>query len=324
MRRLVAPLLVLCTAAPGCHRGGKAPSAPATAADERFTGSLSAPPSAGSEVVAEVNGDPIYADDVRVQAAGRDISAHQALDELIAVQLLAQEAQRRGLADAPEIVEVRRRERVRRLIDTVFLPTMDGPDKVPEALVERAWQTPEIRSYYDHDVGHRCAFVRVIAPAKATPDVDGAARAAAQQLLAVAQAAHPATGESFLALMASTAQARGFKIEKSTFVAVDNAANVDPAFTAAAFSLHARGDISALTRTPWGWDILFLDEILPARHVPREVDAVEIREHLFPDAQKDAFLAWLSSLPAAQRVQLQPSVSALLEQIAVDSPVGLP
>jgi len=122
-----AALLVLF----GVACGAKEAHAPAVPPGETWRGSLSPPPATGAEVVATVNGESIYAADVARVMAARGLDRAAALDELVVQELLAVEARRRGLADDPEVVDTRRRERVRAMLRRDFEPSFDGPEDIP-------------------------------------------------------------------------------------------------------------------------------------------------------------------------------------------------
>jgi len=111
-------------------------------------------------VVAEVNGEPIWDADVAGYAAAHGVAPREALEALVARELLAQEARRRGLSEDPDVVEVRRRERVRRLLDG-FAAATDSPDEIPEADVDKVWNRPDVQRQLNHGERHVVVYVRV-------------------------------------------------------------------------------------------------------------------------------------------------------------------
>ena len=74
--------------------------------------------SEGRVIVARVNDRPVFADCVEHQARAHGIDRRAALEECIDFELLAQEAEARGLASHPDAVAVRKREAVRKLLAT--------------------------------------------------------------------------------------------------------------------------------------------------------------------------------------------------------------
>src|SRR5207249_2135135 len=113
------------------------------------------------EVVATVDGTPIYAADVGRQMGARGQTAARALDELVGAELLAAAARRRGLVDDPEVIDARKRERVRAFLRREFEPTFKGPEDVPQQEVDEIYAMPAMRDYFDHGEYHRVAYVRV-------------------------------------------------------------------------------------------------------------------------------------------------------------------
>lgn len=304
MRLLVALLLVAC---------GSPTEGPRLTL-EHYAGPET--PAQTGEVVATVNGAPIYAADVARQGAGRGVSAAQALDELIAAELLAQEAFRRGLVDDADVVERARKERVRVFMRKVFEPTFDGPEDMPQAEVDNALRHPQVKSRYDHPTYHTVAYTRADVKKKAPPEAAAAAEALAKAFAERARAVRPATQEAFWAL------AKEMKLNPSTRQ-VYTTSLLGPAertFAAAAFTLTKPGDISEATRTPWGWDVLFLREVVPAVHLTRAEAEADFRTRFFEDARKDAFQRWLNALTARHKVTTRPE---LLDKVQVDSLVGL-
>jgi peptidyl-prolyl cis-trans isomerase C len=316
MRHQPAVLALLAVAA--CDGRSDAPTL--RSETEAFEGSLSPVPQEGSEVVAEVNQAKIYVADVERQAQARHISAREALAELVEFELLAQEAQRRGHADSPEAIASNKAERARRLIETVFARSFDGPEDVPYADVERTWNRIEVRSMWDHEEYHNVSFVRANAGDKATPAEDEKARQIATEMYEATRAARPSTKEEFRRLAVEIGQDRGVELAYDDFSTTRHGRAVE-AFAAAAFTLTQHGEISAPTRTRWGWDVLYLDSILPAVHLTLPQVAGEIRQKLFESARRLAFLSWADGFVRARRVQRN---DAWLPRIAVTSPLGQP
>ncbi len=309
MRRLAVVLLVLLLV--GCgRRDGAAPPGP-----EHYQGPIT--PAQRSEIVATVNGQPLHAADLARQMAARGQTAEEALEELVAAELLAQEAFRRGLADDPDVAAQRRRESIRALILREFEPSFDGPEDVLDKDVEAAKRVPRIRRFYDHERLHTVAYARVEADEKkASAAEQAAARARAVAFAAAARAARPATAEAFLELAGAHGLAN--RAAQLFTTGIDGPAVLP--FARAAFSLTRVGEISEAVKTPWGWDVLFLKEIVPeVRMTPAQMEA-DLRVKLFEGARGEAYTRWVDRLLSRHRVTTRPE---LLELVQVDSPVGL-
>jgi hypothetical protein len=312
LRLLVALLCVACAA-----REAPAPAAPP---GEAFTGSLSPPPASGAEVVAIVDGERIYAADVERVMAARGASARAALDELIGQELLAAEARRRGLLDDPEVVDTRRRERVRALLRREFEPSFDGPEDIPAAEVEEVWRLPSIRMYYDHDRYHGVAYVRAELKKDAAPEAVAAAQKTAETFRALAVAARPETREAFFAVAAKLPPGQKVSAAPTQFYQTSRRGPAVEEFARAAMALEDLGDISPPVRTPWGWDVLYLAEIIPERRTPREEALLDIRKNRFEAARRLAYQRWVDGFLRGVRIERN---EALLDRVQVDSLVGM-
>jgi hypothetical protein len=306
----VVAALVLAACAPPA---APPPSAPATA---HWVGSLSPPPAPGAEVVATVNGAAIYVADVELQARAAGQTPAQALDELVGAMLLAEVARGRGLADDPDVADARRRAEVRALLARAFEPSFAGPEAVPQEEVDALYRRDEIRGYYDHEEYHACAWIRVKLAATATPDEDERAHERALQIWAAVVAAQPRTKEAFYAAAKPFGAAAS-----SPFSTTREHGPAAREFAAACFSVDRPGGIAAPARTEWGWDVLYLDDILAERHASRAEAEADIRRNRFEAARRSAFKRWVDQLAAGHRIVKN---EQRLETVQVDSLVGLP
>jgi hypothetical protein len=317
-----AVVWLLCGLA-ACGGGREARRAQNRAARQEvsFTGSLSAKPTPEAFAVAEVNEDTIWDVDVARYAREHQLDARTALDELVDLTLLAQEAHRRGYADDPEVVEARARERVRVLVERDYAPSFDGPEDVPMSDLERAWKRRDIYLFYNHAEYHRVAWARVGVKKKSGEDVWAAARPVAEELRQAIIAAKPTDKLSFgLAAKAWADAHPGVKVTISDFAATTGR-ETDASFAKLAFSLNKVGELSEVGRTPWGWDVLYLYEIIPEASLSLEQAAPEMRTKLFESSQKTGFLRWVDALVAAHQVVRH---DERLDQVTVDTATALP
>jgi hypothetical protein len=307
-----APVLVFAVAC------SSASPPPAGAPAEHWSGSLSPPPAAEAEVVATVNGERIYAHDVAEEAKARGLAPERALDELIRAQLLAGEAQRRGLADDPDVREARKRAEVRRLLAGAFEPTFSSPNDVPQEQVDFVWNKPEYRMHYDHPEYHTVAWVRMNLAASATPEEQAQARARIDAVHTALVAARPESKDDFFRVVGEADPGVAHAANQVFSTALDGPAV--PEFAAAAFKLTQIGQIGEPARTKWGWDILYLDGVITALHTPQAEAEKDIRAHLYDQARKAAFQRWIDGLIAAHRITKD---ETRLDAVQVDSLVGL-
>ena len=270
---------------------------PATATvGEHFDGDWSPQPAENAEVVATVNGANIYAADVMRQAAAENQTPAQALDTLVSAELLAQEARRRGLTDDPEVVEARKKVRVRRLVEKTFLPSFGSPADVPKEDVDRALRVASVQYHFDHREQRLVGYARIELANNASPDEEARARTIAAGFTALARAAQPKNKADLLnLLMLYDRGMGGGDIGREI-------GGMVPEFGKAAFALGKVGEVSDPVRTRWGWDVLILFAINPERHASREDAIAEVREGMFDSSRREAFLRWADGLVARARV----------------------
>jgi peptidyl-prolyl cis-trans isomerase C len=289
------------------------------AAGEAFEGSLSPPPRPNDAVVAEVNGDAIYAGDVELQMKATGQSAKDAVDTLIDAQLLAQEARRRGLTEDPEVVAVRHRERARRLIEAVFEPSFATPDAVPQDEVEKVYAMPEVHQHFVHPEFRVITFVRAEAGKAASPETWEKARIASEKFYAAATAGPSPAPTEIAAFAEKVGADAGFPLKTMSFTTGREGYSVEE-FAAAAFSIESVGGFARPVRTNWGWDVLHLDGIQPPQNVSLAEAAPEIRQGRFEASRHMAFLRWVDGFVAQAHVTRH---DELLGAIDVDSPLTL-
>jgi peptidyl-prolyl cis-trans isomerase C len=308
-RWLAAGLLVAMTAC-----GGDEEVAP----DRRPAAAISlvADP-AGRTVVAEVDGRPIYHDCVAEQAAARGLDVRAALDDCIAFELLAQEAERRGHAADPEVARAGKNEMVRALIDADFKPTLDEPTDIPAADIQWLWDT-QLKSSYNKPERRRATYCRV-GVKKKTP------RGGARDLKAkaIAEQIHRAMADLRFTpeLLAMTCHlASGGRKVRTTTQMTEPFSDTGAwgqgyyarEFAQAAFSVGEVGRVSTPTRTEWGWDIVLLTEIRPPETRTFAEAEPEIREMLLhhpstAEYRVKKFLTWLERYARAARISVDPT-----------------
>ena len=316
------PLLLCLLALAGCGQRGREGPAPVRVAEEPYRGAWSPRPQAAAAVVAEVNGEPIWDAEVAAYAAAHAVSARAALDALVDLELLAQEARRRGLAEDADVVEVRRRERVRRLIDG-FAAETATPDRIPAGDVDKVWSRPDVQRALNHGEQHVVVYVRVPITRKDPPGWEEEARQHAEAVRARLARAKLAGYEDVQREANDFYRARtgGKRLGSEKPLVVDAEANFIPVFKAAALALKKPGQVSPVTRTPWGWDILYLLELVPPRATTRADADADLRRRVHQDWRRYTFARWLEAFVKAARIERDDQGLAGVE---VDSTFGLP
>ena len=279
MRRLALVALV----AVGCSHRTAAPDAPAAALAAQ----------SDDAVVATVDGRPIYAHAVAVQARARGVDARTALEDLIQAEALAGEAARRGLDRDLEVRLAARGALVRRYLQETFERELTPAD-VPAVLVRRTYNLN--RNMFDHslyvDVWHILVPVAKDAPAAERAQ----ARARAEAI------ADKARGVGSLAAFKALA---GDLRNEEVVTARDGW--TEPSFSHAAFAqLHQPGDTTGVVQTSYGYHVEYLIRFIPPVHVPLGEVEGKLRAGLFPEVQKKAFGHFVDEAMARHRVVEHP------------------
>lgn len=307
-----ARLLALAALA-ACGQGKRDEPAPARVAPAVATSAHAA----GREVVARVDGEPIYADCVTTQAAAHGLDRAAALAECVDFELLAQEARRRGLATDADVLAARRTEMVRALVEADYAPTLDDPSDVPEADVRWLWET-QLERRYNRPERRRATYCRVPVDkvAAAGGPEDRAARALSGSLHDALGSMRDHDAARFAALCWMAAGGRVVSTtarQTNPFLRSGRheGGSYAQAFADAAFSISEVGQISAPTRTSWGWDVVLLTELLPAEAKTLAEAEPEIRDGLVHRVETEPyrrkrFEAWIQGVLAGHAIQLFP------------------
>ncbi len=243
------------------------------------------------EVVAEVDGVPIYASEAAAQARARRITARAAVDELIARELLAAEARRRGYQEDRAVIEARHAPLARALLARDFAPTFDGPEDIPAAEIASAYQAN--LSKFVAPESREVLYVRA-SDAKPTPP---AAAARAEAIARAFRARFPAGAAARVdcdAVKAAAVEAQREEPSLAFEVYDAWASATDPVFAKVMFALPEPGALSEPFKTPWGWDVLCLKKITPPKNVSLAEAEPELRTRFFETARAAAFQRFLT------------------------------
>ena len=263
-------------------------SEPASPASARAASPIATQNGPGDTIVAQVNGRPVWASCVAAQggalardAAGIDAAAlrARALDECIAFELLAQEADKRGLTDAAEIVDATRTALVNRVIEVGFERRYATAEDLGERFTtwfrDNAWRMhrPELRG---------SAYLRVVGP-------DDQARPVAQALYD--QLAERTGLFAFDLKPLAKRTAGGPPIEYAV-VGDKGRSELEPSYRETLFAIPEVGRVAPPVKTPWGWDVILWTGGLP----PKETTRDELVADAFPDLRRSMFPVWVAQV----------------------------
>lgn len=283
---VMCTLLVLGAACGGPSAPPPAPAAPAVIATPRRT--------ALDLEVARVNGRPVWASCVTAQAgliaASRSVDERRAdaLAQCVAFELLAQAAEARGTAAAPEVAEATRAAAVNQLVATEFEPRYQTADDLRQpielAMKRNGWRM--------HLVQLRAStFARFVVAKDAPPEQDARARALAERLAA------ELAGEPGLYNVHLTDAARriaagsDIKLETADVKPTHQDGLVEP-YAQALYAIPEIGRSSPAVRTPWGWDVL----LWTGGVEPKETSREDLVAQMLPELRRRQFALWVTQL----------------------------
>lgn len=291
-RKRLAPLLCLLPASLLCCCGQD----PASDQSKSVIGLYS--PAKGDAVVARVQGRPIYAADLRRELrAGRD--RDQALKELIRREVLVIEALKRGHLSGPEVQRERRSALAETLIHRAFGAKFTKAD-IPSSMVARSFELNKRRFQHPElvDVSHILALWRK----GMDPALKERARITAQEVHRLATATKSLSAAAFKAI-AGQLRANAAPIElRVERLRTPLRGYTVPAFADPAFALKAKGEISPVVHTRFGYHVIYLHERSPAVHKKLADVDHEIREKIFDEARQLSFERFAKGLEKAHGV----------------------
>ena len=287
----LAGVVALVLAPAGCG----APSAP-TPSPTTAPAVIATPRQAPDDLaVATVNGRPVWGSCVTTQARTIAVASRTAdqlraaaLAQCVAFELLAQAAEARGLAAAPEVAEASRGAAVNRLVETAFEQRYRGPDdlapQVDQVMKTNAWRmhVVELRS---------STFARFLVPDAAPPGLDARAHALADRLAAELAGETGLFNVHLTEAAGRIASDSGVKLETADVKPTHRDDLVAP-YAAALYAIPAVGRTSPAVRTQWGWDVVLWTGGVEAQERTRD----ELIAAIFPELRRRQFQLWVTQL----------------------------
>lgn len=285
-------------AAGGCGSSGSSAGPAATAPSV-----IATPPRTDDDApIARVNGRAVWASCIAAQARTIATGSNSerraaALDQCIAFELLAQAAEARGLAAAPEVAQAVRGAEVNRLVEAEFEQRYRQPaDLAPQldtVLNGSPWllRVPELRD---------STYARFVVPKGAPAEAQARAHALADRLAAELAGQTGLFGAHLSDAARRIVQGTGAELETTDFRPSPRDQLVDE-YATALFAIPEIGRASPAFRTPWGWDVVVWTGGSPARERSRDEAAAE----LFPELRRRQFQRWVTQLARQRGIHVQ-------------------
>jgi peptidyl-prolyl cis-trans isomerase C len=305
--------LLLAASLAGCGAANEPPQA------TTMTQNLSPLVAKDDKVVAQVNGTPILASDLEAQLeSGGKASPKEALEQLIQLELLAQEAKRRGLTSDKAALKVRRQAMARQMLEVGFNRSF-GPDAVPRDMVEKAYKRYQRR--YNHAELVKVTHVLILASEKEAAAKHKAARRAANAMHA-AVAGKGLNDADFVA-RAKEAAAKFPDLRFHTeSLSTDLRGRTDINFSTAAFALKKEGDVSGVAKTRYGYHVIRMIKRTPARKDSLQKVAQEVRRGIADGAKQAVFSRWIEDLSKTYKIEV--NMHVLSSALGTPAPAGSP
>lgn len=280
---------------------------------------IAAPASPDDAVVATVSGRPVYGSCVAAQAAAHHLTARAALDQCIAFELLAREAEARGLARDPGVVDATRVALVGAVVARGYERAFTKPADFGGAwdeITNNAGFQKQIVFRLKHLEYRSSTYVRVVVPKDAPKADDDAQRAIAERIATAAATETGMLGPHLVELAArvvpdhrliptppsSKPQPTGtIEWEHVTPFRNGGRGGLEDEYADALFAIPAIGRASPATRTSRGWDVIAWTGVEPELDPSPDVLAAE----LLPEVQRAYFARWVGKLGRAMNVHVQ-------------------
>jgi hypothetical protein len=235
-------------------------------------------------VVAMVNGKPVYGSCVTAQSA-RAKSRQDALDQCVAFELMAQEADARGIASDHEVAAATRTALVNQLV------ALDYEDKYTKpadfgATWNQLYAKNKIR--YDHPEYRGSAYVRIDLPEGA---VDENAHAIINEVAAALKDEKGLLPPQFKDLAERVAGARA-KLSYAIVPPYTHISTLELTYADALFAIPEVGRTSPPVRTSWGWDVVLFFDVIPEEHPPQD----KIVAEMLPEVKRAFFPTWTNQV----------------------------
>lgn len=253
-------------------------------------------------------------------AAHPEQSPREGLAALVDFELLAAEAAAAGVDD-PRVDAAADRARVAVWLDQVFEP-MWTAETMPEEAVRRSFE--QNRAFFEHPELRTADHILVTTTDTRRPTgaLDETARAFAERIAREVTAAAPADREAFRALGERYAgeAPEGLQVLVQDLRRFARRGKYAADFGDGAFAIDGAGDIGAPFPTSFGWHVVRIDAIEPAKRTPFEEAEAELRPRIVPEVRQYEFMKLTDRLAdALPKLRDLPGVRGLVNTAPLDA-----
>lgn len=299
MRRLVVAL-GLVVACSGSHAPPPTPSGPPA--------SLAATPAKDDIQVATVEGRPVWGSCVSAQAA-RGVTREVALQQCIDFELMAIEAEQRGLAVDPEVVTSTRTALVSQLVAREYEDKLTRPEDFGSFWTKSIERN---RARFDHPEARGSVYVRIDVPKQASAADEQRAKQLIDEVHA-ALANERGLMKPHVEDIATRVIGTRAKLQIAEVPPDIRRGRLHETYAAAMFAIPEVGRVSPPVRTPWGWDIILWSSVIPEVHTTPD----ELVAKALPEIKRTFFPFWVNRIAQslALRAELIENNLPLLENL---------
>lgn len=224
------------------------------------------------------------------------------LDNLIRIEVMAKEAEKRGYDQDPEVIRVKKQQMITKFLQKEFESKLRVED-VPDADVQKYFgEHPEEFNRPDE--------VRV-------SQILVADKAKADKVAAEARAADRSNPKTFTELVAKYSQDEDSKARGGDLTSFDKGSTIYPKpVIEAAFSLKEVGEVSAPVKSDKGFHVLRLTQKRPGFSRPLPEVKRQIQQRLFREMRTKALDAFVADLKKKYAVTVD---EGNLAQVTVDT-----
>ena len=290
MRWLVV-LVVSLGACSGSHAPPPAPSGPPAP----MTASAAGDVQIATVTVAGVD-RPVWASCASAQAA-RGASKADAVNQCIDFELMAIEAEQRGYAIDHDVVLATKTALVSELVAHEYEDKFQRPEDFGTFWTKSLERN---RGRFDHGEARGSVYARIDLAKTATPADDEAAKKLIDELYAALANERGLMRPHLEAIAKRVIGTRG-KLSVAAVPADLRHGRLHETYVAALFAIPQVGRVAPPVRTPWGWDIILWDSVVPEVHAT----PAELLEQALPEIKRSFFPYWVARIGQSLGVKAQ-------------------